>query len=283
MMPTATEARTLALAGRSVLVTGAGTGIGRGIAIACAEAGADVALHYFDEADGAATAATAIRALGRQAVTIRGDFRNLADVERVADEALRQLGSIDVLVNNAGITASAPCGEVTPEFFDTVFAVNVRAGYFLTTRLAPVLARRGGGSVINLASLHAFFGVREHSVYAATKGAIVALTAQLAVELAPIGIRVNAIAPGTCVGENHRATQPDADFIEAAKSLPAGYYCEPVEVGRLAVFLASSDGRYFVGQTLRFDGGYSALLPLGPDFRTPLGQRWGRRYLEAAS
>ncbi|MBA3710628.1 MAG: SDR family oxidoreductase, partial [Planctomycetes bacterium] len=189
------------------------------------------------------------------------------------------LGGIDILVNNAGITATCPFAEVTDTLFDTLFAVNVKAMYFMTQRIAQGMAAIGGGVVVNLASLHAWFGVREHSLYAATKGAIVSLTSQLAVELAPLGIRVNAVAPGTCVGENQRAADPTHAGVDAPH-LPAGYYSVPADVGRLVVFLAGPQADYFVGQTLRFDGGYSVLFPTMPDFRVPLPARQGGRYLD---
>jgi NAD(P)-dependent dehydrogenase (short-subunit alcohol dehydrogenase family) len=260
------------LLGRRALITGAGTGIGRGIALSCARAGADIALHYHDEEDSAAATIAEIRAMGRTATPIRGDFRRAGEAERVGARALEALGGIDLLVNNAGITATRPLAEVDAAMFTGLMAVNVGAMLFLTQRLAPAMAAQGHGVVINLASLHAYFGRREHSVYAATKGAVVALTTQLAVELGPLGIRVNAIAPGTCVTETQRASAPRHDFAAEGKRMPCGYFSEPRHVGELVVFLASPAADHFTGQTLRFDGGFSALFPNVADFAAPLGR-----------
>jgi NAD(P)-dependent dehydrogenase (short-subunit alcohol dehydrogenase family) len=265
------------LAGQRVLVTGAALGIGSGVAIACAQAGADLALHYFNEESEMEATATAIRACGRKAVVLKGDFRRTEDIQSVAEGAEAALGGIDILVNNAGHTATCPFDEVTPALFDAMFGVNIRAMFFLTQHLSRGMAKRRHGVVINIASLHAFLGRAGHSVYAASKGAVVSLTSQLAVELAAHGIRVNAIAPGTCISDNHRGTSSDAEIAAAGTKLPAGYFSVPEQLGDLVVFLASAQGRYFVGQTLRFDGGYSVLFPLVGDFRQqppPTGQRY---------
>jgi NAD(P)-dependent dehydrogenase (short-subunit alcohol dehydrogenase family) len=140
---------------------------------------------------------------------------------------------------------------------------------FLTRAMAPRMAARGGGVVVNLASLHAFLARRDHVVYAATKGAIVAATRVLAVELAPQRIRVHAIAPGTC---------SDQDQAHGG-SFPAGRVSRPEEIGRLVAFLAGDDGVHFTGQCLRYDGGWSAMFPAVEDFREPATAPWGERYL----
>ncbi len=267
------------LAGQRVLVTGADTGIGRGVALEFAREGAAVALHYPREAAGALAAVEEIRQAGGTAEAFQADFNEVAQVRGLAAQALAFLGGLDVLVNNAGITINMPFEKVTVEQFDTLYHVNIRGMFFLTQAALPALSAQGHGVVINLASVHAFSGMTEHTVYAGTKGAIVAFTRVLALELAPKGVRVNAIAPGWILVENHLKALVSFNEAESAATIPAGYIGKPSDLGRLAVFLASDDARYFVGQTLVFDGGQSAIMPQTGDFREPRKDQWGRGYV----
>ena len=269
---------------RRVLVTGSGTGIGRGIALEFANVGAAVALHYGRDREGAVSAVEEIRSRGGKAKSFTADFRDLAAVRQLAQDVTGFLGGLDVLVNNAGITVNVPFEEVTPDQFDTLYQVNIRAQFFLTQALLPALAEHGRGVVINLTSVHAYAGMTEHSVYAGTKGAIVAYTRELSLELIQRGIRVNAIAPGWIFVENHRKVYGGSfDTVEAGRSLPAGFIGEPRDIGRLAIFLASEESRYIIGQTLVCDGGQTAILPLTGDFRQRRKERWGREYLSTGT
>ena len=266
---------------KRVLVTGAGTGIGRGVALEFAREGAAVAVHSGLEWAGAVSAVEEIVRNGGKAKAFEADFREIAPVRQLAEEAKAFLGGLDVLVNNAGITFNAPFEEVTPEQFDTLYHVNIRAQFFLTQALLPALAENGKGSVINIASVHAFGGMTEHSIYAGTKGAIVAYTRELSLELIQRGVRVNAIAPGWVFTENHRKTLGESfDVAEAGKSLPAGFIAEPRDIGRLAVFLASDESRYIIGQTIICDGGQTSILPLTGDFRGRRKEHWGQPYVD---
>ncbi len=184
------------MTGKRVLVTGAGTGIGKGIALAFARAGAVVALHHASSARGAQDAAAEIRGSGGRAAAFAADFRQRSQVRTLARETLSFLGGIDVLVNNAGVTMTLPFEEVTDEQFDLLYEVNVAAPFFLIQALLPALRAAQPSAVVNITSIHALEGYPEHSVYAGTRGAIVWFTRELAVELAPLGVRVNAIAPG---------------------------------------------------------------------------------------
>jgi NAD(P)-dependent dehydrogenase (short-subunit alcohol dehydrogenase family) len=266
---------------KRALVTGAGTGIGRGIALELAKEGAAVALHYSQSSSGAESAVQEIRLAGGKAKAFGADFRQIEPVKQLAREAIEFLGGIDVLVNNAGITVNLPLEEVTPEVFDTLYQVNVRAQLFLIQAVLPAMEKQGKGAVINLTSVHAFAGMTEHSVYAGTKGAIVAYTRELSLELIQKGIRVNAIAPGWVFVENHRLVLGEEFDPEAAgKQIPAGFMGTPADIGRLAIFLASDESRYIVGQTIVCDGGQLAIMPLTGDYRGRRQEHWGRRYVE---
>ena len=265
--------------GKRVLVTGSGTGIGRGIALEFAREGASVVLHFAHSEDGALSAVSEIEASGGRAVAFSADFRDLEQVRALARRALEFLGGLDVLVNNAGITMNRQLADVTPEQYDTLYDVNVRSPYFLTQALVPRMIEQGGGAVINLSSVHAFEGFPEHSVYAGTKGAIVAHTRELAIELAPKGVRVNAIAPGAVPVENHFKVIPDLDVGEIARAIPAGFTGTPQDIARVAVFLASDDARYIVGQTLIVDGGTTAYMALSDAFHEKSEWSFGKGYV----
>jgi NAD(P)-dependent dehydrogenase (short-subunit alcohol dehydrogenase family) len=248
--------------GKRVLVSGAGTGIGKGIALEFAKEGAAVALHYSQDDEDAIGTADAIVRAGGCARAFRADFNKLEEIRRLGTEAVEFLAGLDVLINNAGITVTLPIEQVTPELYDSIYNVNLRGMFFLTQAVLPALMRQGG-TVINLASIHAFTGLVDHSVYAGTKGGIVAFTRELGLELIPKKVRVNAIAPGWILVEKHvKAMPPGFDLDAAARLIPAGFIGTPADAGRLAIFLASEESRYIVGQTIVLDGGQSSIQPL---------------------
>ena len=184
------------LAGRCALVTGAGTGIGLAVAQAMAAAGASVVLHSHDHREAAEAAVAELRAQGVSAKAVFADLSSAADHIRLIDEAVAYLGGLDILVNNAGVSLSRPYAEVDLQTFHWLMDLNVGAPFFCTQHALPHLAKSGRGSVINVTSIHGIATVPGLSAYAATKGALISLTRSLALELAPLRVRVNAIGPG---------------------------------------------------------------------------------------
>ena len=270
------------LAGKKALVTGSGTGIGREVAIEFAREGADVVLHYAHSDTGAKSAVEEIRAMGRKAEAFKANFSDLDDVVSLGDRAIEFLGGIDCLVNNAGITFNKSFLKITREQFDISYNVNIRAQFFLTQRIVEDMLTHGGGTVCNMTSVHGVSGAPEHSVYAGTKGAIIAYTRTLAMELAHKGIRVNAVAPGMVPVENYNKvpgyTEEDAREF-AYNKIPLGRFGAPVEIGKLAAFLCSDESSFIVGQTIVADGGTTSLMSLISDFRNEATTSLGTGYV----
>ncbi len=266
--------------GKKVIVTGSGTGIGRGVAREFAREGAAVALHYSHSDRGAQSAVDEIREAGGSAKAFQADFNDVFQAKELAARAIDFLGGLDILVNNAGITMNQPFEQVTPEQYDTLYNVNIRAMFFVTQAAIPTMIEQGDGAIVNVSSTHSSHAMVEHSVYAGTKGAIVTFTRTLALEMAPKGVRVNAIAPGWILVENHLKLLPE-DFDEETEGLvlPSGFIGKPRDVARLAIFLASADARYIIGQTVFCDGGESIIMAASGDFREPVKERWGKGYV----
>jgi NAD(P)-dependent dehydrogenase (short-subunit alcohol dehydrogenase family) len=227
-----------------------------------------------------------IRRMGKRAEGIKADFDSVDEAIRLGEQALKLLGGVDCLVNNSGITFNKPFLQVKPDQFDRLYHVNIRAQFFLTQCIVKDMLTRGGGAICNIASIHGLAGAPEHSVYAGTKGAIIAYTRSLAVEVAHKGIRVNAIAPGWVTVENYYKSIPgfnDNDARKAAaEKVPCGRSGEKLEIAKLAVFLCSDDASFIIGQTIVADGGTTALMSLISDFRNPSNARFGAGYVPGA-
>ena len=271
------------LRSKNVLVTGSGTGIGREVGLEFARQGANVAFHYSSTKTGAVEAVAEALALGVKAAAFQADFSQLEDVQRLGREVLEMFGRIDILVNNAGITFNKPFLKIEPAQFEKLYDVNIRASFFLSQALVPAMIEAGKGAICNITSIHGIVGAAEHAAYAGTKGAIIAYTRALAVELAHQGVRVNAVAPGWISVEGIYDAIAGYEDSEAQKmafeKVPAARYGLPIDVARLVAFVCSDAASYMVGQTLVLDGGTTALMSLLPDFRTESDARFGEKYL----
>jgi len=273
----------LRLQGKKALVTGSDTGIGHEIGAEFARQGADVVFHYVQSDAGVRAAVEEANSLGRKSAAFQADFDVLEQVTRLADQAGEFLNGINCLVNNAGVTMNRPFLKVTPEQFDKLFHINFRGQFFLTQRVVEDMLQKGGGVICNMSSVHGLQGVPEHTAYAATKGAILAYTRSLAVELAHRGIRVNAIAPGWVTVENYFKCIPGFTTEIANetgyKAIPIARCGEPLDIAKLAAFLCSDDASFIVGQTIVADGGTTALMSLVSDFRKESTNTFGRGYI----
>ena len=244
------------LSGKVALVTGAGTGIGVGIAESLAQCGADVALVYHASAGGAEETAAKLRAAGRRAITIGADLQQVADIDRLVDTTVKELGPVQILINNSGITDPHPPLELTEEQWDRTLDVNLKGMFFCSQRVARVMVdQKIKGSIVNLSSVHSVMSWLNHTHYAATKAAINHLTHSLAKHFAAYGIRVNAIAPGIVEVERYFRTMPDYNRDTAGKRIPLGRVGFPADIGPTAAFLCSDLASWMTGQVIFIDGG----------------------------
>lgn len=246
------------LDGRVAVVTGASRGIGRSIALALAEAGADVALAGRDVARLDAVAGQ-IRDSGRSALAVPTDVTDRARVDALVARTVDELGGLDIVVNNSGVVSSLPLLEVSDEEWDRVLDTNLR-GVFLVTRAAGRhLVEQGSGKVVNIASNFAFKGVAGHAAYCASKAGVVAFTRAMAVEWARYGVQVNALAPGYVETDLNADVRADPDAAERiVRSVPARRMGRADEFGPWVVLLASPASDYMTGETVTIDGGLTA-------------------------
>ena len=243
------------LDGRVALVTGASTGLGQAIAIALAEAGADVACH--GNTHSPETTCHAITQISRKAFAVTGDLASKETPRDLIDATLKQFGRLDILVNNAGTIRRAPAVDYSEEDWSTVIEVNLSAVFRLSQFAGRGMLEQGSGKIINIASLLSFQGGITVPAHAASKGGVAQLTKALANEWAGKGINVNAIAPGYMRTDNTKALQQDETRNrQILERIPAGRWGEPADLAGAAVFLASSASDYVNGHVLVVDGGW---------------------------
>jgi len=245
------------LDGKTAVVTGAARGLGQGLALAMAEAGADVALvDVLDMGD----TQKRIKTLKRRCAAITADLSKKESADLIVNETVKQLGGIDILFNNAGIIRRAPLADFTEKDWDDVMNINLRGLFFLSQAVARVMIRQGrGGKIVNTASLLSFQGGIRVPSYTASKCAVMGLTRLLANELAPHKINVNAVAPGYMATDNTKALREDEARNKAILDrIPAGRWGTPEDLQGVAVFLASAASDYMSGYTVAVDGGWLA-------------------------
>lgn len=245
------------LSGKVAIVTGSATGIGQAIAIRLGSEGAHIVIDYRSHQDGAEKTRRQIESAGSKAIIVQADVSKLADVQRLVDEAWKQLGSCDILVNNAGIEKPADFWDVTEQDYDAVLEVNLKGPFFLAQAFVRRLrdAKRPG-RIINISSVHEDMAFPHFSTYCISKGGVRMLTRDLAVELGPLGITINNIAPGAIMTPINKKLLDDKPKLDALlKNIPLGRMGSPDDVATLAAFLSSDDAAYITGSTYIIDGG----------------------------
>ena len=244
------------LSGKVALVTGAQQGIGRAIALALAEAGADVALNWLDDEAAARAAAQSIAAHNRRAVTIQADMAKLDEVREMVAATVAELGGIDILVNNAGVFPRVDFLTMRESDWNLVHDVNLKGAAFCAQAAAQAMIAAGReGTIVNITSGAAFRGSPRGVHYVASKGGIVSMTRQMALELAPHRIRVNAIAPGLTDTAQPRYGSSEEEIAAMGEANPLGRIAQPEDIARAAVFLASDQAGFVTGHTLHVNGG----------------------------
>jgi glucose 1-dehydrogenase len=252
------------LAGKVAIVTGAAQGIGQACAVRLAREGARVALCDVNAA-AAEKAAQAIQASGAAAIAVAGDVAKPADVDNVLAATLRALGGIDVLVNNAGVVDDAPFLDLPVEEFDRVLGINLRGAFLMGQAVARYMAgeakaaaQRGSspGAIVNMSSINEKFALPDHVAYSISKGGISQLTKAMAIALAPHGIRVNAVGPGTIDTPLLESVIRDQSFrAKVLSRTPLGRFGRPEEIAAIVAWLASDEASYVTGTTIFADGG----------------------------
>src|SRR5215470_18352574 len=241
------------LAGRVAIITGGNTGIGRAVARAYAEEGADVAIAWIAEEAQARSLVSELEKKGRRAVAIRTDVTVERDVKALVSSVRETFGRVDVLVSNAGIQKAQPITEMTADDWDRMMAVHLRGAFLCCREVAPVMMARKSGRIIILTSQLAYIGRPRYTAYSAAKGGLLTFTRALAQELAPHGILVNSVSPGLI--DTGFDPLPEETKRAHAASLPLKRLGTPDDLVGAFIFLASDEGRYFCGHTLHPNGG----------------------------
>lgn len=247
------------LDGRRALITGGSKGLGRVMAMALAEAGADIAISSRTLSECEQTATEISRATGRCSLAVAADVSQSDEVARVKDEIETQLGPIDILINNAGINIRGPIEEIKEDDFKSVMETNVTGSFLCAKAFGPQMAERGWGRVINIGSIMSVISLAQRTSYATSKAAILGMTRTLALEWATRGVTVNAICPGPFATEmNKQLLNDPVKYKDFVSRIPMGRWGELHEIAGLALFLASEASAFVTGGALFVDGGWTA-------------------------
>ena len=245
------------LANKVALITGSRQGTGRGIAERFATEGADVVINYSGNVERAQEALRAVEATGRRGLVVQANVGKTADLKKLFATALEHFGQLDILVNNAGVETHAPFWDVTEDDFDKVLNVNLKGTFFATQEFVKhLMATNRRGKIVNISSVHEELPFPNFTAYCASKGGVKMLTRNLSVELGPLGININNIAPGAIETPINTKLLNDSQKLNALLGqIPLRRLGQPGEVSGLAVFLASDDADYVTGSTYYVDGG----------------------------
>ncbi len=245
------------LEGKSIAITGGDQGIGRAIAERLAQDGADIAICYRSNQAGAQEVVAEITKQGRRAIAIQCDVGKISDGQHFIDNAIAQLGKLDILINNAGLEHHADFWDVAEQDYDAVLNVNLKGLFFLTQAFVRHrMQSKSGGKVINISSVHEELPFPHFASYCASKGGIKMLTRNLSIELAPLGITINSIAPGAIETPiNKNLVNDPVKLAAVLKNIPLKRLGQPADVASIASFLASDDSSYITGTTFFVDGG----------------------------
>jgi glucose 1-dehydrogenase len=245
------------LNGKTALVTGSSSGIGRAIALAFGQEGADVAVHYLHDQAGANEVASQLKTLGRRAPVFQADADAVAAMQTLVDQSVQALGRLDILVCSAGLEIREPFLDVTEAHYDEVLGVNLKGTYFAVQAAARQMVKQGkGGRLINISSIHEDVAFLNYTTYCLSKGGLRMFSRAACQELAPHGITINNIAPGAVATPINTRTLESSQLLDELKALiPLGRLATPEEVASVAVYLASDDAAYVTGSTYYMDGG----------------------------
>ena len=248
------------LENKIAVVTGAGTGIGRGVAVELGKQGASVVVHYNSSRSGAQETLHSIEEAGGRAVTVQADLAEVRACRHLIEKTVQVFGSVDILVNNAALSTEAAFFDVSEDLWNRTLAVNLTAPFFCAQAAAREMIKRGGGKIINIGSVHGLRSLPVFGPYAAAKGGLHMITRQMAVELAPHRINVNCVAPGLIEVERYFSQFSSYDRNVAQRRVPWGRVGFPRDIGSVVAFLCTVEADFITGQVIYVDGGATSAL-----------------------
>lgn len=250
------------LYGKKAIITGASSGIGKGIAEVFAREGADIAITYRSNQAGAEATAQILREFGAEVLIMKINTVNLSEIETLIQKTTEQFGALDIMVNNAGITPKYEFLKVSETDFDELFSINCRGTFFCTQYASRYMKENGGGNIINISSLSTRAGTEGFSVYASTKSAMNKFSEIAAIELGPANIRINTVAAGWIPVGTEEQNMSELFKERSLRNIPVNRFGKPEDIGEICAFLASDRASFITGQTFLIDGGQSTQLTI---------------------